>query len=216
MEPCIEKESEISFPDIGGMDWEYARYKMKNDRLLLETAKDFYDLNEAEALTLERFLAQVISGDYVDIGEFRIKVHSMKSSAAVIGAVEVSALARVLENAAAEGNISVIQSVAPYFLREWRELKQGMDGIFPKQEKIKRAPDFFMLVEYLKLLKLAISDMDIDASDEIIYQIKSFRYSGEVEKKVEQLALSVTEIAVDRTVAIAEELEEIFMQEMDE
>ena len=86
--------------------------------------------------------------------------------------------------------------------------------MFKEQENIKREPDFFVLLEYLKLLKHAIADMDIDTSDEIIRQMQSFQYSGETGKKMEQLALSVAEIAPERTVLIAEELEMLFMQEM--
>ncbi|MBR1742622.1 MAG: response regulator [Lachnospiraceae bacterium] len=211
-----EETLEAVFPEIDGMEWSLALQKMKNAKLLFDTTKDFYDLNEAEAMTLERFLQQLLAGEKNAFGEFRIKVHSMKSSAALIGAMSVSALARVLEHAAAEENKAVIKNVSPYFLQEWRELKQRLKVMFPEESRLKKAPDYFMLLEYLRLLKSAIADMDIDTSDEIIRQLQKFRYSDEEEKQMEALASAVAEINADRTIAIAEGLEENWMQHMEE
>ena len=205
-------DSEIVFPEMDGIDWDYALYKMKNEKLLFESAKDFYQLNEAEAMTLERFLERLLSGDGAVLSDYRIKVHSMKSSAALIGAMSVSALARALEYAAKEENVSVITSVTPFFLNEWRGLKKKMQKMFPEKEKGKKAPDYFLLLEYLKLLKSAIADMDIDTSDEIIRQMQVFQFDDVTGKKVEELSLAVTEIDAAHTTAVSEELEELFLQ----
>lgn len=206
-------DSEIVFSEIDGVDWDYALYKMKSEKLLFEAAKDFYQLNEAEAMTLERFLERFLSGDQMVLSEYRIKVHSMKSSAALIGAMSVSALARVLEYAAKEEQIPVIRCVTPFFIDEWRGLKKKMQKMFLEKGKEKKAPDYFLLLEYLKLLKSAIADMDIDTSDEIIRQMQVFQYDGETGKRVEELSLAVAEIDAGHTIAIADELEELFMQD---
>ncbi len=207
-------DSKIVFPEIEGVDWAYALHKMQSEKMLFEATRDFCALNEAEAMTLERSLNQMLSGGEASLEEYRIKVHSMKSSAALIGAMSVSSLAKALEYAAKEKNMSVITCVTPFFLREWRRLKERMKDMFAEKEGKKKVPDYYLLVEYLKLLKASAADMDIDTSDEIVRQMHSFCYPEGEAERVEELSLAVAEIDADRIMALSEELEELFLQNM--
>jgi putative two-component system response regulator len=53
-------------------------------------------------------------------------VHSLKSSARTIGAIEVSDLAKNLENAGKNGEIDVIAKETPLLLEKYRDLKNHL------------------------------------------------------------------------------------------
>ncbi len=114
-------------PQIDGMDWKYALLYTKNVELLWSTVEDFYRLMETDAGLLEQHLREA------DLKQFQIKVHAMKSSAASVGALSLSGIARMLEYAARDGKTDVVEKVTPPFLEEWRRmqelLKPYMEGM---------------------------------------------------------------------------------------
>ena len=54
---------------------------------------------------------------------YRIKVHSMKSSANLIGATVIGGMAKLLEDAARRGDLTYIANLHPMFNKEWRSYK---------------------------------------------------------------------------------------------
>ena len=203
------EEQDFSLPEIPGVEWGYALHKMKSERVLMETVEDFYSLAEPEAKDLEKYFQEISDGKEGALADFRVKVHSMKSSAALIGAMPLSGLARVLEFAAAEGNETLIYNLMPDFLKEWRQLKGSLSVLFPEQEIKKRTPEYSVLSVYLNLLKSSLTDMDIDTADGAVKELQTYQYTEEQERIVEQLALSVAAIDVEKTVALSDRLMEL-------
>ena len=62
----------------------------------------------------------------------------MKSLAATVGILPLSGVAKLLEYAAKDGNIEVVVSVTPVFLREWRSYRGKLQGVFGIEETAKR------------------------------------------------------------------------------
>jgi HPt (histidine-containing phosphotransfer) domain-containing protein len=132
----LEQISQI--PEI---NLKYAQLFNKETYFLLELIRDFYHMLEPEAEALENFYDGLTEAcnetlfppDIAKISEiteslrqYRVKVHSMKSSAAMVGAVGLSGMAFCLEKAAREGKLDVIWYVTPSFLEEWRSYEDKL------------------------------------------------------------------------------------------
>ena len=67
--------------------------------------------------TLDAFEKNISDGD--NLRQYRVKVHAMKTSAAMIGALTVSSVAKLLEYAARDEKTDVIKTMHPIFMEQW-------------------------------------------------------------------------------------------------
>ena len=206
-----EKPEETLLPDLEGIDWNYAQLYCKDITILKDTVSQFYQTMEAEKGQLIKLLEKLDKTDSKALGQFRIKVHSMKNSAAMIGAVSLAGLARVLEYAARDGKIDVIENISPVFLQEWGNLKGILKPMaeFKETDEQKEELDYELIKEFLRLLRSAVEEMDIDTADEIIHQLKHFAFPESIMAEVmENLCLAVTNMDEEQTVIWADKLEQ--------
>ena len=131
----------------------------------------------------------------------------MKSSAALIGAAPLSGVARLLEYAARDGNMEVIKSVTPIFLTDWRSYKEKLKNCLPEEEK-QTMEDVSVVITLLEDLCSAMEDMDIDASDEIMEQIRQYEYEEEMQQFVDELSTAVVNLDSEHVTALVEKMEE--------
>lgn len=208
-----KKKKELALPEIEGIDWKFAGLYCPDIEILEDTLNQFYTLIEAEAKKLEKFLVGIErEEEYTEsLRLFRIQVHSMKNSAAMIGAVSLAGVARMLEYAAREGKISFICSITPDFLQEWRRLKELLRPVAggKSREEAKREVDPQFIGELLHMLIRAMEEMDVDTADGIIEQLRQFDYpqAGMMET-VEALRLTVTDLDGEQTAELALQLEQ--------
>ena len=64
-----------------------------------------------------------------DFKEYTVLVHSIKSSARMIGAISVSDRAKALESAAKENDIVYLKDIYPKFIKEYLELTEAVGSI---------------------------------------------------------------------------------------
>lgn len=195
-------------PAVDGIDWEYALLHCKDTGVLMDTIQDFYRFADTEYMSLKQFL-EILEEDGAEeqsaqaMEQYRIKVHSMKSSAAMIGAVSLAGVARMLEYAARDQKKERIIQLTPAFLEEWQVMKQQLAPLLktaaPQENGQKPEADPQMTAEYLRLLQEAMEDMDIDTADEIIQQIKRFHYPDRVLSNIEKLELAVANLDAEQT-----------------
>lgn len=207
------QESQTELPEIDGIDWEYALLHTKDKKVLQATVNDYYHLIDADADELEHYWKQLVQETQAGacqeaMKQYRIKVHAMKSSAAMIGAMSVSGVAKMLEYAARDERKDVIINVTPVFLEQWRKYKELLKPCVKEEndniEKV--AADYQMLKEFLKLLENAIEDMDIDTADEIMEQIRRFQYPDNVNEIIDKLGAAVMNIDGEQVADCIEKL----------
>jgi len=199
-----EETEEVVLPELEGIDWNYAGMYCRDVAIIKDTVNQFYQTMETEAAQLEHFLEQLGKSEEPDskvLDRFRIKVHSMKNSAAMIGAVSLAGVAKMLEYAARDGKMDVIDTVTPVFLQEWENMKVILKPIAKEEpDNKKEKPDYELTKELLHLLRSAIEEMDVDTADEIIRQLKRFAYSEIIMTEVmENLCLAVTNLDEEQT-----------------
>lgn len=177
----------------------------------METIRDFYRAMDTDHDMLLRFLGQIEDADAEALRQFRVKVHSMKSSAAMIGATSLSGVAKMLEYAARDGRTDILFSVTPYFLEEWRRMRERLrplaDATGEHADTQKPDADLKIIQEYFPMLEQAMQGMDIDTADEIMRHLNSFQYPKPVRALMEELGLSVTNLDASQTSEIIGKLQ---------
>ncbi len=186
---------ESGLPAIEGVDWQSALSHLLDKELLLETIYDFYSTMNGEADFLQNCYERLNDNEEM-LDSYRIKVHAMKSSAALIGITGLSEKAKALEMAAKDGDKDYLSENTEAFLKEWRSYKEKL-SVCIREEAKEELSDLSILGEKLESLKEAMDFMDIDMADEIMKEIRSYEYSKEISEKIESLGSAVVNLDVD-------------------
>ena len=100
------------------------------------------------------------------------------------------------------------------FNKEWRSYKEKLAEclqIIQKDEILleKKEPvDKEEILSYLELLKEAMLEMDIDGMDANMEKLQSYRYTEEVQSNMEKLSVLVTNMDMEETVSLIEQIVE--------
>ena len=185
-------------PIVEGIDWSYGMLHLPEKQLLLDTVQDFYKAIELEAETLDKFY-QEAQASAEAWNQYRIKVHAMKSSANMIGATVLGGMAKLLENAARDGDTEVIHRLHGIFLKEWYSAKEALRecpgiGTEETEEDKKEIEDYTVIIAYLGLLKEAFEEMDLDEMDQMMANLEEYAYPEGIQKNIERLSVLVTNL----------------------
>ena len=97
-----------------------------------------------------------------DIKNYTIKVHALKSSARIIGAIELSEKARLLEEAGHEEYIDYIKAETAELLRHYRSYKEILSPIAEKSESLPDIPPEMLADAYAGLTEFTeIQDYEL-------------------------------------------------------
>jgi CheY-like chemotaxis protein len=108
-----------------------------------------------------------------DIENYTIKVHALKSSARIIGASELSVLAKELEDAGKEGNRDFIVKRNADLLTMYRALDEALALVFEKDEDLPDISAGALEDAYRTIGEIADS-MDYQLMDEILGSLKQY------------------------------------------
>lgn len=112
---------------------------------------------------------------------FAIKVHALKSSARLIGAINLSKAAKHLEelgNSLTQEDIKRIEELTPELLASYRKFLDVFSPLYAEEEAARNSaqeisPD--ELNEAYETIKQFIESFDIDAIDGFISEIRKYR-----------------------------------------
>jgi len=111
---------------------------------------------------------------------YTIYVHALKSASASIGALDLSEMAKALENAGRQTDVAYIKQHNPEFLNALEAVLNNISKILKKDEP-KEPVDFETLKIKLNKLKEAIDIFDSDAIEEASSSLKEFTQVSEVD-----------------------------------
>ena len=205
--------TEVELPMVDGIDWNYGLMHLNEPELLMNMVSDFYKILELEADKLDGFYNRIHEEPEM-VTQYRIKVHSMKSSANLIGATVIGGMAKLLEDAARREDLGCIDTLHPVFMKEWRSYKEKLTDcmhIIHKEEiplEKKEPLDKGEILSYLEMLKEAMLEMDIDGMDANMEKLQTYQYAEEVQSSIEKLSVLVTNMDMDETVSLIEQITE--------
>lgn len=205
--------AELNFPEIEGMDTAYAMTHFYSKEMFMDVLKNFYitlpqNINYIEQLytDLDKEGIEISS----TIKSFQIAVHTMKSSAALVGMAQLSGIAKLCETSAREENIKNIKFLTPFLLTEMRNMNERLPVLFENKSEFlddantqeneantkseENKIDNNMLRAYLHLLGEAFAQIDVDKLDEIIGILCKFSYQNNIQNHINSLKIDVSNL----------------------
>lgn len=193
-------------PEVEGCDWTYALLHFPNADMLWDTVRDFYETGEQTKADLERLYHELPGEEAKD--RYRVAVHALKSTCALIGCMGVSALARMLEYGSAEGDLEKVRSLHPLLIEELEQLLKRLAEVLPQEEKPRRE-DWSWLQGMLGMLRIALEEGDYDAADPLIAMINSYSYEEALQTHVDQLVSHVTNLNAMEAIALLDKIDQM-------
>ena len=128
-----------------------------------------------------------------DWKNYTIKVHALKSSARIIGAMKLNALAQELEDAGNANDAEKIKAKTEEFLSMYEEYKKSLSPIDPTlyasddTEDDRPDVDPAMLSDAYSSLKEFADAEDYDLAEMVINSLKEFRLLPDDDKKIKDI-----------------------------
>ncbi|MBR6909113.1 MAG: response regulator [Lachnospiraceae bacterium] len=205
-----ESQSESGFNpedyDIEGLDWDFARIHFSDLETLKETIGNFLLMIKRDADRLEEYYKklEIYNGKIMNefaLSEYRVLVHSMKSSATLIGIVPLAGMAFILERAAIEKDAKTIGSLNDIFLTDWRSYSEKLKPLFEGNKGTVSEFDKAVFLEHLKKLEDASEILDVDSMDPAAKAISEFGlpWSGEDDVNALRGAVAALDIEAIKT-----------------
>lgn len=143
-----------------------------------------------------------------DMPEYKIHVHALKGVARLIGADDLSAKAKALEDASGQGDLSFVEAHHDNIISDFNELSESITMVLESTEEKSSGNDFSKadFSEALTLLSNCAKDIDIDGMDEAAKLLKSFNVPDDIKEKFDQLLHEEAEIHFDEVIRLSDEL----------
>ena len=198
------EQDTAELPMVEGLDWKFACQHFNDTESMLDTVRFFTDSLEIEADGLSALFADIATEE--GRKAYCTKVHSMKNSAATIGIIPLAGMAKVLEDAARNGDVNTLERVTPVFLANWHAYKEKLvvvtgdasdenaGCVSGKKPATDHAEEIDAL---LTQVRAAAEDMDIDALDELWKNLSEYQYEGEQQELMEKIHRAIVEFDVD-------------------
>lgn len=128
-----------------------------------------------------------------DMKGYTIKVHALKSSAKIVGAMNLGEMAQRLENAGKSGDVTFIGEHQETFMEDYYRFQTYLEDVFTEKEDDSERPeaDVILMKEAYEEIRVAAEDMDCDRLEEIFSEMEGYRIPKEEEELFTQLKEAV-------------------------
>lgn len=186
----------IDLPVVDGVDYNVAKIHFDSKESMLETFEMFKHMLHSDKTELDGFLQEVREGTF---DNYRIKVHSMKSSAMTLGIIPLAGMAKILEDAAKNNDAEVIVKIHDIFTDKWLSYAELLKAIVNESTDDKKlADDNKDVINNLKQdLRMAAEEMDIDKLDDIMNKLDEYIYPAEEAEYIDKLRKAVLDFDVE-------------------
>ncbi|MCR4746556.1 MAG: response regulator [Lachnospiraceae bacterium] len=164
-----------------------------------EVLKEFVESAE------ERMSIMIKDAMEEDIRDFTIRVHSLKSSARLVGAIDLSERAEKLEKLGNDNNLSEVLRFAPAMLQLYQEITDAIAEVMNSQKKDdddKELIEAEMLEEAYGAIKESVSAMDFDSADAVIKKLEEYKIPESEAEKYQQVKAYIRNVNYDEIMKI--------------
>lgn len=193
---------------ISGIEWNEAKRNVPDEGMLASVVSDFYKNAEKEIEALRNCFSECVTGEEAAIEAYRIKAHSMKHAAALIGAMDLSLEAKKLEFAAKDNDLDLIKLLHEPFCTEYLSLAKELAITFSGGVEAMKGEDFdeqrfFMLVEKIKT---AMSELDIAMLNDLFDEVSAMNIPARLNLGVKLLEEAILSLDEDEFTKALQEL----------
>ena len=194
------EENAEALPVIEGLDVNEGIKNCGSKEVFLDLVKDFYKLIDSKSLKIETCLNED------KIREYTIEVHALKSTARMVGAMELSALAYELEKLGNENAKDEIESKTPELLRLYRSYKVLLEEYGKTGEEATVKVSVSQIKETLMRIHDAMDSFDLDEADKAMGELKGYEFPEEMKEMVEELSVFLADVAIEDVIRVTEEM----------
>ncbi|MCQ2979299.1 MAG: response regulator [Clostridia bacterium] len=204
------KNLDLSKVNIDGVDLRYGIDHAGSNEGLIDIMKNFLLMAEDDSKELNDYHKHIVidNNDQKALESYRIKVHAMKSSAGMFGALQVYGAAAFLEKAARENKVSEVLVATPLFLQFWNELKTNVENfIFTLETDTAEKKDVNKenLENLLHQLSTSMKSYDIKNADALMSELEKYNLIGK-EEIMKELKLAVSKLEAEKIDDLCDEL----------
>ena len=184
-----EVEEESPYKNIPGIDYDAAVTNCGTEDTFVQALEIFYNTLDKKADEIETYEQEK------DIKNYTVKVHALKSAARLVGALELSADAKYLEECGDKNDVHEIETKTPALLSKYRGYKEVLAKVFgSNDEQDMSLPEISPedLQEMYSLIKGFAADFDLDNIDRMIDETKNYRIPESEREKFERVKECVT------------------------
>ncbi len=197
-----ETKAEVNAGELAieGLDVKEGIQNSGTKELFLSLLGDFYKLIDSKSAKVENCLMNGMIRDYT------IEVHALKSTARMIGAMELSEKFYRLEQLGNAGDEKTLALETPAVLSLYRSYKPILKPFAIADEQEKEAVSMDEMMVELETLKTAMDSFDLDGADAAMHKLEGFLFPEELQSKVEELSAFVADVAMEDVMNLADEL----------
>ena len=187
--PAEPEDESAKFKSIPGIDYDAAVTNCGSEDTFIQALQIFYDSLDKKSGDIERFWHEG------DVKNYTVLVHALKSSARLVGALNLSENAKYLEACGDKNDTAEIDAKTPALLSQYRGYKPVLAEVFGSKDE----PDMSLpeispsdLQEMYSLIKGFAADFDLDNIDRLIEETKNYRIPEAEREKFEKVKECVT------------------------
>lgn len=189
-------------PQLDEFDFDYAMNILQREEVVLKVLEEFHASLDPLYQKLSQLYVTITEED--SLQSYRIEVHSLKSTAATVGALLLSKTARLLEVAAGNGDLERIYALHPILLDEMLKHRDRIVSILPEQEEKEQADAVDRA--YLDMLRTSLENEDYGTADFVCGEIRKYQYVTDVQALVEQLAQHIFNLESEEALEIIKQM----------
>ncbi len=190
---------EDKLPVIEGLHVAEGIENSGSKELFLSLLGDFYKLIDKKSTKIEKLLSDGMLRDYT------IEVHALKSTARMIGALELSEMFAELEQLGNREEQKILEEKTPAVLSYYRSYKKALEVYGRKDVELTRV-DTGIIIEDLEQLKEAMDAFDLDAADAAMKRLETYAFPEPCTKELEELSALVADVAMEEVMALCHKL----------
>ena len=195
-----EIKEENDLPSINEFDFDYALNILKDKEILMNTLQDFKKMLGNLPEKINNYYININDAEILNL--YKIEVHALKSAAAMVGAMIVSKLARLLEVAAIEKDIDRILILHPILIEEMSKHRTRLLDIYPDNVEKIQIEDVELIHGYLDMLDMSISNDDYGTADFVCEELQKYSYPEIICKEMDELIKKVNELDSDAVIQL--------------
>lgn len=184
------KEAKQWYEDTEGLDPETAIKNSGSLDSFLSVIKIYYDSYKDRADEISDFY------DRQDWENYTIKVHALKSSSRLVGAVKLGDKAQELETAGKNSDIEYIHAHHDDFMKEFKDFVARLEPVFNEGNDKEPIPEDELSDAYAELKDIAENE-DYDTARMVLDYIGDFKLPPDDEDRFDNIEKSLSELDWD-------------------
>ena len=186
VEPFEMTEKKVEWYDeLDGIDGETAIKNSGSEESFRTVLEIFYESIKSKSAEIENYYEQE------DWDNYTIKVHALKSSAKLIGALKLSEDALALENAGKEKRIDYIKAHHDDLIREYKDYLEVLSKLYSSHADGKNSDkpmaDPALMETVYEEIKAAAQDFDSDTLDTVFQEMDDYTIPDEEAERFEEM-----------------------------